>query len=169
MANVYTKALKQTSTFEGSGVVKEPTGDISFKGIRQNVYNDYNKQLGVPTKDVREISDEERNAFIQSVFIKQPKLDQLPKEVFSTMFDFGFNASPKRAVKALQRVIGATEDGRIGPETIRMTQEALATGGIDVINNAILNERQKHNESLSPKHNKYKEGLKARVDAQRRE
>ena len=47
--------------------------------------------------------------------------DDLPYGVDLTVFDYGVNSGPSRAAKELQRVVGATVDGRIGGETLKAT------------------------------------------------
>ena len=42
----------------------------------------------------------------------------LPGPAALMLFDYGVNAGPRTAVKALQRVAGVTEDGSIGPKTL---------------------------------------------------
>jgi lysozyme family protein len=51
-------------------------------------------------------------------------LEGLPDRLRMKVFDFGVNAGLPRAIKTLQRVIGARIDGIIGPQTL-----ALATDG----------------------------------------
>jgi lysozyme family protein len=42
----------------------------------------------------------------------------LPAGLDLEVFDFGVNAGPGEAVKALQRIVGVTADGSIGPITL---------------------------------------------------
>ena len=44
--------------------------------------------------------------------------DSLPSGVDLAVFDFAVNSGPGRAAKMLQRVLGVTEDGAIGPVTL---------------------------------------------------
>jgi len=44
--------------------------------------------------------------------------DALPSGVDLAVFDFAVNSGPGRAAKMLQRVLGVTEDGAIGPQTL---------------------------------------------------
>ena len=46
--------------------------------------------------------------------------DHLPSGVDISVADFGVNAGPSRAAKRLQRVVMATQDGKIGPKTLSM-------------------------------------------------
>lgn len=42
----------------------------------------------------------------------------LPSGIDYAVFDFAVNSGPARAAKALQRIVGATVDGKIGPATL---------------------------------------------------
>lgn len=42
----------------------------------------------------------------------------LPKGVDLEVFDFGVNAGPGQSVKTLQKIVGVTQDGSIGPITL---------------------------------------------------
>ena len=47
---------------------------------------------------------------------------ELPAGLDLEVFDFGVNAGPGEAVKALQKVVGVTADGSIGPITLAACQ-----------------------------------------------
>jgi len=47
------------------------------------------------------------------------------------VFDFAVNAGPSRAAKALQRAVGAFEDGIIGPQSLALVKEE---NRIEIIN-----------------------------------
>lgn len=44
--------------------------------------------------------------------------DDLPSGLDYAVFDYAVNSGPTRAAKALQRIVGATPDGKIGPATL---------------------------------------------------
>ncbi len=44
--------------------------------------------------------------------------NELPDGVNLMLFDFGVNAGPRVAVKAMQEVVGVTADGSVGPVTL---------------------------------------------------
>lgn len=48
--------------------------------------------------------------------------DDLPSGVDYAVFDFAVNSGPSRAAKFLQRVLGVTQDGVIGPVTLSAAQ-----------------------------------------------
>jgi lysozyme family protein len=58
------------------------------------------------------------------------KGDDLPDGLDLCVFDFGVNAGPGRAAKFLQKLLGVTQDGGIGPQTLGALQSAI---GEDVV------------------------------------
>ena len=57
------------------------------------------------------------------------KCDEIPNGLDLCLFDFGVNAGPGRAAKFLQKIIGTTVDGGIGPQTLNALQQKI--GGDD--------------------------------------
>jgi peptidoglycan hydrolase-like protein with peptidoglycan-binding domain len=97
-------------------------------GITPKALADYR---GVPAnsiteKDIRDLREEEARAIYQREYITRPKIDQLPPEIQANVADMGVNAGPKRAVKILQKMLGVTADGIIGPETIEAAKKATS-------------------------------------------
>ena len=62
----------------------------------------------------------------------------LPGPVARRLFDYGVNAGPRIAVKALQRVAGVTEDGSIGPKTLAAVRAMDAVRLLDQMAEARL-------------------------------
>lgn len=52
------------------------------------------------------------------------RADDLPPALRFAVFDAAVNSGVKQAVKWLQRAIGATDDGIVGPQTITMARAA---------------------------------------------
>lgn len=52
------------------------------------------------------------------------RADELPPALRYAIFDAAINSGTVQAVKWLQRAIGATDDGRIGPQTLSMARAA---------------------------------------------
>ena len=76
------------------------------------------------------------------------KCDDLPRGLDLCVFDFGVNAGTGRSAKYLQRLIGTTVDGGIGPNTIRAVYNYIEEVGL---NGAIKNfqkARQEYYEKL---------------------
>lgn len=57
------------------------------------------------------------------------------------VFDYGVNSGPRRAVKALQRIVGAKEDGQFGPNTAKATYSYLTSHTAAELIDAICDQR----------------------------
>lgn len=71
--------------------------------------------------------------------------DDLPSGVDWSVFDWAVNSGPGRASKALQRIVGVTADGKIGPVTLKAVHDMDADKIIDKMYDA----RQRFYEQLS--------------------
>lgn len=71
--------------------------------------------------------------------------DDLPSGVDWSIFDWAVNSGPGRASRALQRIVGVTADGKIGPITLKAVHDMKADKIIDKMYDA----RQHFYEQLS--------------------
>jgi lysozyme family protein len=61
------------------------------------------------------------------LYFRGPGLDALPwNRVTMSVFDMGWGAGPPQAIKLLQRLIGAKDDGQCGPGTVAAYRAWLA-------------------------------------------
>jgi lysozyme family protein len=77
------------------------------------------------------------------------KGDELPPAVAMCVFDFGVNAGPARAIRYLQAVVGATQDGIIGPATLEAVNKYVSAHGADALVRAYQDKRRDYYRSLS--------------------
>ena len=77
------------------------------------------------------------------------KCDDLPSGLDLCVFDFGVNAGPGRAAKFLQRMIGTTVDGGIGPMTLAKVNEYVKENTIEETIEKYQSMRQEYYEGLS--------------------
>ena len=82
------------------------------------------KYLGrEPTmKDMKNLKKETALNIYEEDYVKKPGFDKLPKHLKKNIIDLGINASPKRAIKILQKLGGVKQDGILGPDTIKAAQ-----------------------------------------------
>jgi lysozyme family protein len=62
----------------------------------------------------------------------------LPRGVDLMLFDFGVNAGPRTSVKLMQRAVGVTADGSLGPQTLAAATATDAGKLIDALAEARL-------------------------------
>ena len=101
-------------------------GGATMKGITLANYRRYVKKTGTKA-DLKAITDEQ----IEKVYYRKYWLvaacDKLPDGVDYAVFDFAVNSGPSRAAKFLQSVVGATQDGNIGPATLAAVKNGPAS------------------------------------------
>jgi lysozyme family protein len=132
MKENYAKSLAQVLKYEGGYVdhPKDPGGPTN-KGITQAVYDAWRKAANQPTQSVRFITDLEVGAIYRQQYWDRISGDDLPAGVDFAVFDYAVNSGVSRAAKALQGVVGVTQDGQIGPATIAATKAYVAMAVTD--------------------------------------
>ncbi len=127
MKENYAQALKQVLKYEGGYVdhPKDPGGPTN-KGVTQAVYDSWRKSKDLPTQSVRNINDSEVAAIYKNLYWDRISGDYLPSGVDFAVFDYAVNSGVSRAARTLQSVIGVTQDGVIGPETIEAAKTYVA-------------------------------------------
>lgn len=96
-------------------------GGRTSRGITQREYNSYCRLHHLPLGDVWRAPQPVINEIYHDGYWF-PYCDGLPLAVDYQFFDMAVNAGPFRAVRLLQRALGVSDDGRIGP----VTREAIA-------------------------------------------
>jgi len=94
--------------------------------------------LPVTAQEVRNLSRDEAKEIYRAQYWNLMRCEDLPRGVDLAVFDFGVNAGPGTAVKALQRAIGTMPDGAVGPFTLRAAQMTDARALIGAICQARL-------------------------------
>lgn len=76
-----------------------------------------------PTEsEMRNLPKATADAIYKARFWDTLRGDQLPKGVDYAVFDYGVNSGVGRAAKDLQAVVGTTQDGIVGPITLRAVE-----------------------------------------------
>lgn len=74
--------------------------------------------------------------------------DDLPGPVALCVFDFAVNAGPARAAKMLQRIVGASVDGNIGPRTLDKVRGFVTARGVPELVRQFQNARRSYYRAL---------------------
>jgi lysozyme family protein len=127
-------ALARVLVSEG-GYVNNPKdpGGATNKGITQRVYNLYRSRLNLSAQSVQNISDAEVRQIYKEQYWDVAKCDSLPVGISYCVFDGDVNSGVSQSTKWLQRALGVTVDGAIGPNTITAANEAEPDALIDAI------------------------------------
>ena len=148
MSNKFSEALEVILHHEG-GYVNHPKdpGGMTNMGVTKRVYEDFGGE-----KEMKDLTKEDVEPIYKKNYWDRVKGDDLPEGLDLCIFDFAVNAGPGRAAKFLQKLIGVTQDGGIGPQTLGALQSAI---GEDVriqtreMIEKYQNERHNYYQSLS--------------------
>lgn len=99
-------------------------GGRTSRGIIQREYDRWRTAKKLPTRDVWTATDDEIDAIYHDDYW-MPWGDKFPLPIDYMFFDLCVNAGAHRATVLLQRALGITDDGHIGPMTLK------AIGGAD--------------------------------------
>ena len=123
MRDNFDAALKLVLVHEG-GFVNDPQdpGGPTNMGITQSTLSDF---LGRPAtiEDVRDIDGETVAEIYRRSYWALGQCDHLPVGLDYAVFDFAVNSGVSRAVKMLQKVVGAKQDGALGVKTLAAVKD----------------------------------------------
>lgn len=97
---------------------KDPGGETNL-GVTKAAWADY---LGRPIADgeMKELTKEVVKPFYKKMYWDKVHGDALPTGLDYLAFDFAVNAGTGQAAKFVQRAVGATADGVVGPATLAL-------------------------------------------------
>lgn len=98
-------------------------GGRTSRGVTQREYDAWRRERGMSTLDVWKAPQSDIEAVYKEEYW-DPHCDLLPIGVDYLYFDMAVNAGPNRATKLMQRALGLTEDGRVGPITRQAMKSA---------------------------------------------
>lgn len=100
---------------------KDP-GGATMKGITLTTYRRF--KPNATKTDLRNITDDEVRSIYRVDYWNKVRGEDLPAGIDLVTFDYGVNSGPSRAVKDLQRQVGAKVDGVAGSETVSKANAA---------------------------------------------
>jgi hypothetical protein len=99
---------------------QDPGGATNW-GITLNELKIWRENQSLTAVDVQNLKKDEAIEIFRSNYWNKMRCDDLPAGVDLVVFDFGVNAGISRSAKMLQLVVGANQDGSVGPATIAAT------------------------------------------------
>lgn len=123
-------ALSEILRHEG-GFVNHPRdpGGMTNLGVTKRTWEDWTKQ-NADEAEMRSLTREKVAPLYRKNYWDAVKGDELPGALALCVFDFAVNAGPGRAARYLQKVVGAQQDGRIGPATLAAVEAYVANNGV---------------------------------------
>ena len=133
----YDSALKRVLAHEGgyTNNPADPGGPTNY-GITIADYRHYVKPHATAA-DVKAMPLEDAKRIYKARYWDALSCDNLPSGVDYAIFDYGVNSGIRRSAKVLQRIVGVSADGQIGPNTIA----AVNTRNPSDLINSICDER----------------------------
>jgi lysozyme family protein len=123
MKENFNKALSLVLKSEGtwSDNIKDP-GGATMKGITLQVYREWKKDPDITKEQLKNISDQEVHDLYQQLYWNKIYADSLPTGIDYALFDASVNMGVLQSTKLIQKTIGVTADGAMGPKSISAIQ-----------------------------------------------
>lgn len=115
----------------------DPGGSTRL-GITLETFRRWRGDPSLTERDLDQAAIDEIKAIYHSWFWNTIRADDLPFGVDYAVFDFAVNSGPRRAVRFLQGLVNATQDGVVGQETLAKVRAYDRTTLIDQLCNARL-------------------------------
>jgi lysozyme family protein len=100
----------------GSKITNDPKdpGGLTKYGVSQKAY---------PNLDIKNLTLEDASKIFKKDYWDKCKCDDLPDPLSMLVADCAYNSGVKKSAQILQKAVGATEDGIIGPKTIQLVKQ----------------------------------------------
>ena len=145
MESNFDKSLVKVLEHEGGYVFhpEDPGGETNL-GVTKRVYDNWTAENDLVVKDMQDITVDDVMPIYKKNYWDKVRGDDLPAGLDWAAFDWAVNSGAGRPAKAIQRCVGATQDGAIGPKTLA----AIANKEPDKIIEYVHDIRQKFYERL---------------------
>jgi len=146
--NNFDECIKIILQHEGGFVnhPKDPGGATNL-GVTKHVFESWvGKKVSVD--EMRALTVADVSPIYKKNYWDKVHGDDLPKGLDLCVFDFGVNAGPGRAARYLQNLVGAADDGQIGPNTLAKVNEYVTEHSVEVSVHKYQQSRQEYYESL---------------------
>jgi len=123
MKENFDKCLEMLLEHEGGYVnSKHDRGGMTNLGVTKRVYDDWIGRESTE-QEMRDLTPDDVAPIYKKNYWDRVKGDQLPSGVDWCAFDWAVNSGSGRPAKAIQRAVGATQDGAIGNQTLGLVAE----------------------------------------------
>lgn len=146
---------------------EDPGGPTNY-GVTQKTYDAYQNLLNQPLKPVMAISMDEVQGIYYDQYWMSVRANALPPGLDFAVFDCAVHSGPARAAKILQGIVGQTQDGSLGTQTLGAVRTYLQNSKATVkgLIEKYYRQREKYLHSLA-KWSTYSRGWTARIVSSR--
>lgn len=129
----YPACYRFTLAFEG-GYVNDPDdpGGCTNMGITIGTLQAWREPEMVSCADVETLHPSEAFLIYAQNYWAPVRGSDLAVGLNLQVWDWGVNSGPSRAIRYLQQMIGVTEDGIMGPDTLAASEKFVKNEGIDL-------------------------------------
>lgn len=139
MTGNFPASLTLTLRYEGGySNIKGDAGGATNMGVTQATDDAWRKAHGLPTHDVKGLTQDEVAAIYKQNYWDKCHCDELPHPLDIAVMDAAVNSGPGQSIKWMQKALGVDADGGIGPHTLAA---ATACDGVAVAK-AVIDERE---------------------------
>jgi lysozyme family protein len=159
----FVRSFSETLKHEG-GFVNHPKdpGGMTNLGVTKRVWEDYTGRQASEA-DMRALTPEMVKPLYLDRYWNRVGGDELPSGVDFVIYDFAVNSGPARAIRYAQKLVGATQDGMMGPQTLVKIKEYCDQNGEEYFIHAYTDARMAFLEGLST-FNTFGKGWSKRVN-----
>lgn len=156
-------ALAEVLRHEG-GYVNHPSdpGGRTNRGVTQRTWEQWTGKKASEA-EMRALTVDQVRPLYRKNYWDEVRGDDLPPALALCVFDFAVNAGPSRAARFLQRMVGASIDGKIGPATIAAVAGYTGAHGVAKAVRGYQDARREYYRSL-PTFPTFGKGWLRRVD-----
>jgi len=133
-SDLFERAVKLVLDFEG-GFTADPKDPGNWTGGAVGAGELKGTQYGVsaasyPSLDIAALTRDEAIQIYHRDYWTPLCCDQMPPPLAIALFDGGVNQGVGTAARMLQRALGVTVDGMVGPQTLLAAQRTKPVGGV---------------------------------------
>ena len=109
-----------TLLFEGGFVnhAADP-GGATYQGVTQKTYDTYRKNNNEGPRNILLLTEQERDTIYKEMYWDPCMCEQMTYPLALVVFDTAVNTGVKQSIRFLQRALKCTDDGIMGPNTLR--------------------------------------------------
>ena len=123
MKSNFDKCLAMLLEHEGGYVnSKHDRGGMTNLGVTKRVYDEWIGRESTE-QEMRDLTPDDVAPIYKKNYWDRVKGDSLPSGLDWSCFDWAVNSGSGRPAKAIQRAVGATQDGAIGNQTLGLVAE----------------------------------------------
>ena len=127
----FDKCMSMLLEHEG-GYVNHPSdpGGMTNLGVTKRTYDEFHG-TDIDEEGMRNLTVEDVTPIYRRNYWERCRCQDLPSGLDWAVMDWSVNSGTGRAAKALQRAVGAYEDGAIGPQTLMLVSNHKPADLID--------------------------------------